>query len=84
MNNRFVPSSSIANPSVTLGALGTDLNAFVTFLRPYMCNPAITKEAEFNEYMGHIDRIFGHYYNLQANENIKKIEKDLQARMMSV
>jgi len=49
-----------------------------------MCNPTITKEAEFNEYMGHIDRIFGHYYNLQANENIKKIEKDLQALTMSV
>ena len=84
MYNRFVPSSSIAIPSVTLSALGTDLNALVTFLRPYMCNPAITKEAEFNEYMRHIDRIFGHYYNLQANENIKKIEKDLQALTMSV
>jgi len=84
MNNRFVPSSSIAIPSVTLGALGTDLNALVTFLRPYMCNPSITKEAEFNEYMRHIDRVFGHYYNLQANENIKKIEKDLQALAMSV
>ena len=84
MFNRFVPSSSNAMPSATLGALGTDLNAFITFLHPYMCNPNITKEAEFNEYMGHVDRIFGHYYNLQANENIKKIEKDLQALTMSV
>lgn len=84
MNNRFVPSSTHDVPSVTLSALGTDLNAFITFLRPYMCNPNITKEADFTEYMRHVDRVFGHYYNLRANENIKKIEKDLQALTMSV